>query len=147
MISLPKTQALNSKTFRVPQALADDSLALPELYDWHSENSPNHPLFVFEDEPKSIRTIFWPEAVRAIHRAAYRVSSAIEDDTSLTRIPVVAILAATGMLFLYVYGLNQRPSERRVARQTPSPIFVSWRESFAQALQRSPSLHATVRRP
>ena len=148
MISLPNTQALNSKTFRVPQALADDSLALPELYDWHSENSPSHPLFVFEDRPKSRRTIFWPEAVRAIHRAAYRVSSAIQDDTSLsTRIPVIAILAATGMLFLYLYGPHQYPSERCVAGQTLSPIFVSWRESFAQAIQCSPSLHATVRRP
>jgi hypothetical protein len=99
MISLPQTQALNSKTFQIPPALVDESLALPELYDWHSENSPSHPLFVFEERPGSIRAILWPEAVRAIHRAAYRVSSVIERDVSSNnRSPVIAILAASGMV-------------------------------------------------
>jgi hypothetical protein len=101
MISFPNPQALNSETFRVPRAVVDDSLALPELYDWHSENSPRHPLFVFEDGPGSIRTIFWLEAVGAIHRAAYLVSSVIKDDAlSSSHTPVVAILAATGMSIL-----------------------------------------------
>ena len=97
MICLPNTQALHSDTFRVPHALADDSLTLPELYDWHSEHSPRHPLFVFEDGPGSIRTIFWPEAVGATHTAAYRVSSVIDDDlTPRGYTPVIAILSATG---------------------------------------------------
>src|SRR6202034_3963513 len=58
-----------------------------------------------EDGPGSIRTIFWLEAVGAIHRAAYLVSSVIEDDTfkSNSRTPVIAILAATGMLLQYLY--------------------------------------------
>jgi hypothetical protein len=100
MISLPKTQALNSETFQVPQALADDSLSLPELFDWHLENSPRHPLFMFEDGPGSIRTIFWPEAVRAMHRAAYRVSSTVKDNaSSRSYMPTIAILAATGVSF------------------------------------------------
>jgi hypothetical protein len=105
MISFPNTQALDSETFRIPQALVDDTLALPELYDWHAKNSPGHPLFIFEEAPGSIRTIFWPEAVRAIHRAAYLVSSVMADNASSSRnTPVIAILAATGMWLRYYYG-------------------------------------------
>jgi acyl-CoA synthetase (AMP-forming)/AMP-acid ligase II len=112
MICLPNTQALNSDTFRVPHALADDSLALPELYDWHSENSPRHPLFVFEDGPGSIRTIFWPEAVRATHTAAYRVSSVIDNDSSSRGYtPVIAILSATGTSLRNLYP-DYHASER-----------------------------------
>ncbi|KAI9459306.1 acetyl-CoA synthetase-like protein [Russula earlei] len=83
-MSLPKTQALNSSTFKVPP-LGDNPLTLPDLYDWQYLNSPNHPLFVFEDDPGKIRTITWAEAVHGIHRAAYLIAS---------RIPVEAATAA-----------------------------------------------------
>jgi hypothetical protein len=104
----PNTQALNSETFQVPPALAGVTLALPEIYDWHSENSPMHPLFIFEDRPGSIRTVLWPEAVRAIHRAAFRVSAAIEENPLTSgQIPVIAILAATGMSLLYSWAIGR----------------------------------------
>ncbi len=99
---LPPTQCLNTTTFTQPKL--DGSLSVPELYDWHLEHSPNHPLFVFSDEQGIPTTIYWPEAARAVHRAGHLVRSLVHDDTSKTAQPskprVLAVLAATGMFVL-----------------------------------------------
>ncbi|KAI9459305.1 acetyl-CoA synthetase-like protein [Russula earlei] len=98
MSALPKTQVLNSSTFKAPP-LGDNSLTLPDLYDWQYRNSPNHPFFVFEDGPGKIRTITWAEAAHGIHRAAHIISSRISaEDVAAAlegRPVVVAALAAT----------------------------------------------------
>ena len=92
--SPPPTQALSSKTF-VPPPL-DGSITLPELFEWHLVHSPNHPLFMFSRENGDVRTIFWPEAVRAIHTGARLVRKALGWQPGLKNPPVVAILAAAG---------------------------------------------------
>lgn len=81
----PETQGLLSKTFKVPPF----DVPIPELFDWHAENTPNHPLFVYASE-SGIRKIFYPEAARAIHRAGYLAQSHIPAGT--TNAPVMAIL-------------------------------------------------------
>lgn len=43
---------------------------MPEVYDWHLQNSPNHPLYSYIELDGSTRTITWAEAVRAIQRTA-----------------------------------------------------------------------------
>jgi hypothetical protein len=97
---LPDIQALSSPTFKKP--VLDGSLTLPEIYDWHYHNSPNHPIFIYEDAPDSTRIILWPEAVRAIHTAARLVNVtvrmpnlALENNVR----PIVGILAASGMRY------------------------------------------------
>ena len=92
----PNTQALASKTFRPPPL--DGSLTLPEVYDWHLENTPNHPLFVFSDDEGKEHTVLWPEAVRAAHRAGWFIRSLLgQKGNEVTESPsVVAILATTG---------------------------------------------------
>ncbi|TFY80855.1 hypothetical protein EWM64_g3157 [Hericium alpestre] len=96
MPSLPKSQVLNSVTFKAPP-LEDESLTLPDIYDWHYENSPNHPLFRYEDSPGKLKSITWAEAVRAIHRASYLLASlsppALVEAAKEGRPSVIATLA------------------------------------------------------
>lgn len=75
---LPKGQ--NSPTFCPPPT--DETLCLPELFEYHAQHSPEHPLFVYADSTAPsldgndgdsdarIRTIKYPEAWRMILRAA-----------------------------------------------------------------------------
>lgn len=96
----PFTQAKNSKTFRPPPL--DGSLTYPELYDWHLENTTNHPLFVYSYK-SDVRTLLWPEVVRAVHRAGRFVRSvasqgaSVADTSAVPESPVVVgMLCASG---------------------------------------------------
>lgn len=105
MSTLPKTQVLNSSTFKAPP-LSDKSLTLPDLYDWQHKNSSAHPFFVYKDGSEEVKVIPWDEAVRGIHRAARVVASRVpaEDATAALegRPIIIAALAATGScLILY----------------------------------------------
>ncbi|KAF8200271.1 hypothetical protein BJ912DRAFT_921743 [Pholiota molesta] len=91
-ITPPPTQALQSKTFRPPPL--DGSLTLPEIYDWHFVNTPDHRLFIFADDNQNTRTILWPEAVRAIYNGARFLRNTIDRKPDSDGIPIVAILAA-----------------------------------------------------
>lgn len=95
----PPTQFLSCKTFRPPPL--DGSLTLCEMYEWHAKNTPNHRLFTFAKADGSMRAIYWPEAVRAIHRGARIVRDRIEPNPSCEEAPIVAILAAQGMFFFF----------------------------------------------
>jgi len=91
----PQTQALSSATF-VPPPL-DGSLTLPEVYDWHLKNTPDHPLFIYaKHNGLEVRRILWPEAVRAIHVGARLVRKTMGWQPGMADTPVVAILAASG---------------------------------------------------
>lgn len=90
----PATQALASQTFKAPPI--DGSLTVPELFDWHLRNTPNHPLFVYSDEHGDEHVLLWPQGVRAIHQSARIVMDRVRPRGS--EIPVVAILAAAGKL-------------------------------------------------
>ncbi|KAF8200278.1 hypothetical protein BJ912DRAFT_1020035 [Pholiota molesta] len=87
----PPTQALQSKTFRPPPL--DRSLTLPEIYDWHLVNTPDHRLFIFADENQNTRTIYWPEAVKAVYNGARFLRNNIDRKQDSDTIPIVAILA------------------------------------------------------
>jgi hypothetical protein len=90
----PPTQGLQSKTFRPPPL--DGSLTLPEIYDWHLENTPDHRLFIFSDDNQNTRTIHWPEAVRAVYNGVRYLQNTIDLKPNSETVPIVAILAAEG---------------------------------------------------
>lgn len=92
--TLPPTHALLSTTFNPPPL--NGSLTLAEIYDWHLEHTPNHRIFVFCDDKGNIRTIYWPEAVRAVHTGARRLRRTLDWTKSSTDVPIIAILAAEG---------------------------------------------------
>ena len=101
----PRTQALSSTTFRPPPL--DGSLTIPELYDWHRDNSPQHPLFIYSDEDGSATTIYWSEAAKAVHRAGHIVQRLAQERPETTsRRPVFAILAANGTPGLFDTGFS-----------------------------------------
>ncbi|KLO13762.1 acetyl-CoA synthetase-like protein [Schizopora paradoxa] len=103
-LAAPQTQALSSTTFKPPPL--DGSLTLPEIYDWHADKSREHPLFVFPNADGGLRTILWPEAVRAIHRAGQLVKSRLsaEDNRGGN---VIAILANADTItfFTFIVGI------------------------------------------
>ncbi|KAF9553317.1 acetyl-CoA synthetase-like protein [Agrocybe pediades] len=99
----PQTQALASKTFRPPPL--DGSLSLAEIYDWHLENTPNHPLFIYAHDNGDLRTILYPEAVRAIHVGARLVRKTMEWQPGMVETPVVAILAASETISYFTMNL------------------------------------------
>jgi hypothetical protein len=128
MSALPNTQVLNSLTFKAPPL--NKSLTLPDLYDWHHENSPTHPLFVYEDGPGEVRNIAWAEVVRGIHRAARLVASRIpaEDVTAaLEGRPItIAVLAVTGSCFMIYNFCLLTPCRYRDLRYDRSRDLASW---------------------
>lgn len=103
MVNLPKTQVLNSTTFKAPP-LDDESHLLPELYDWQRTQSPNHPLFIYDEAPGKLKTIYWSEAVRGFHRAAHFVASlfpsSIAQDAINGKPVTIGTLAASGTMGL-----------------------------------------------
>lgn len=101
----PRTQALTSTTFRPPPL--DGSLTVPEFYDWHCINSPEHPLFIYADENGLATTIYWPEATKAVHRAGRIALKLANTRQPLSnRRPVFAILAGNGVLRLRNFSEN-----------------------------------------
>lgn len=96
--TLAKPHGINSTTFKQPPL--DFSLNLPELFEWHLDHSRDHPLFVFEESPGSIRTINWGEGLQGIHRATKYVRDTLQkplvkDENG--KPPVVAVLASSGL--------------------------------------------------
>lgn len=96
-IPVPKSQALNSSTFIQPPL--DESLSLPAIYDWQAKHSPDHPLFLFENEPNSFRTITYKEGVQGMQRATKYARDLVNlppNALHAGKPPVIAILASTG---------------------------------------------------
>lgn len=66
--SLPTLQAAASTTFTRPSF--DQSLTVPDIYAFHAQKSPEHPIFIFaEDSTGATRQICYPEAYAAIQRS------------------------------------------------------------------------------
>jgi hypothetical protein len=95
----PATQALSSTTFHAPPL--DGSLTIAEMWDWHAEHSPEHPVFQYSDDNGNVTTIKWPEAARAMHRGGrFMQSFAAAHPVSSSRKPIVSILASSGESYL-----------------------------------------------
>lgn len=97
-------QGANSKTFKNPGL--DTTLTIPELFEFHAKNSPEHPVFVYTDDDLQQHTIRFPEVYRAIRKAATIASSHYDRQAdyyakaqvgkSPNEPPVVGILATAG---------------------------------------------------
>ncbi|KAJ3847468.1 hypothetical protein EV368DRAFT_51127 [Lentinula lateritia] len=95
----PVTQALSSETFRPPPL--DGSLTLCEMYDWHARNTSNHRLFVFAQEDGTTRTIFWPEAVKAVWTGVRLIRDRVSSE-SLEKTPIVAIVSMSDTISYFI---------------------------------------------
>lgn len=88
-------QGTNSSTFTRPPL--EGPLFVSEIFDHHALHSPNHPMFMYE-EAGSIHTIPWSEGVRAVHRAARLIQSALLATATDRKSVVIAILGNAGTL-------------------------------------------------
>lgn len=66
-------QGVDSPTFSRPPFYRP--WTVPELYLYHAQSSPDHPLFIYVEDNGTLRTICYPEALCAIIRAAILVRS------------------------------------------------------------------------
>lgn len=113
-ISLPalhRTQCLTSPTFRLPPL--DGSLLVSEIFDWHYEHSPDHPMFRYDDAGTT-KTLNWSDFIPAVHRASRFLLNAF--NLSVLREPsdrpVIGILTNSGersaaLLWEYADGVFQ----------------------------------------
>ncbi|KAF8889051.1 hypothetical protein BD779DRAFT_1469959 [Infundibulicybe gibba] len=87
----------------------DGSLTVPELYDFHLENNPDHPVFVFANGSGSLTRLHYSQVVPAAHEAARCVArlTNVNLDFELSPHPVVAILAASDTItyFTTILGM------------------------------------------
>lgn len=86
--------------FSLPEGYVDRKVPLPVAWDYHAENSPEHPLFVYEYEPGDLRTVNWRQGNWATHRAARIVQSfASQSEQHILdplKPPIIGILALKG---------------------------------------------------
>ena len=93
-------QGRASKTFKAPPL--DTSLTLPELYEFHAKNSPEHPLFLYTEADGQSQYLNYSNVYRAIRKAATYVclhsnlspetQQALPDEER----PVAGVLAISG---------------------------------------------------
>lgn len=100
---LPTPQGLSSPTFKQPPL--DGSLLLPEIFDYHAQYSPEHPLFYYVDVDNAPHTIPWAKAVQAFHKAAQIVRQQANEAVE-TR-PVIGIVASAGQ-YMYVWHATDK---------------------------------------
>ncbi|EIN04867.1 acetyl-CoA synthetase-like protein [Punctularia strigosozonata HHB-11173 SS5] len=97
----PATQGLSSATFSVPPL--DGTLTILQCYDWHASKSSKHPLFVYAEEDRTTKTLYWPDVVRASHRAGRIIRDHVD---SKSKKPVIAILAGADMITYFTCCLG-----------------------------------------
>jgi len=106
VFNLPRTvcpQGAHSNTFTPAPLPHDTYLSLPEVYDWHGEQSGNHPYYVYHDEAKGVKvTINWKDAVQAIYRIANSISSNVKDKEKTKTKPLVGLYSSSGMTIFHI---------------------------------------------
>lgn len=94
-----KTHPSRVPTFTPPPL--DGSLTVSEIYDFHYEKNPWHPVFVFAAAPQQLTSLTYSDVVPAAHRAARFVAKLmnlnIESNSEEAARPLVAIVATSGM--------------------------------------------------
>ncbi|KAJ7464987.1 hypothetical protein B0H11DRAFT_2050421 [Mycena galericulata] len=96
----PQTQAHSSPTFQPPPL--DGSLTIAQIYDWHFRYTQNHRLFVYAQVDGSTRTIYWPEAVRAVYVGAKILRNRFKWTSGTSMMPVVSILSSSDTIPYFI---------------------------------------------
>ncbi|KAG9217913.1 hypothetical protein CCMSSC00406_0005283 [Pleurotus cornucopiae] len=121
----------------------DGSLTMSELYDFHYENNPEHPVFKYANRAGDIVTLAYDKVVPAIHNAGRYVANAVgvQLGGGSQDKPVVAIVASSDTItyFTTVVGMlraeiivfpvsprNSPPAVAHLLRRTqPTNVLVS----------------------
>ncbi|KAH7925193.1 acetyl-CoA synthetase-like protein [Leucogyrophana mollusca] len=105
--------------FTVPPL--DGSLTLPEIYDWHYENNPQHPVFLYTRSTGEKCFCPYSEVVPAAHRAGRYVADAagIDLTADASTFPLVAIFAATDTVTYFTTLIGALRAGIRVLNISP----------------------------
>lgn len=93
----------------------DGSLTVSEMYDFHYENNPDHPVFVYATpDGNGLTHVTFSEVVPAAHRAARFVAdvAGIDLNSELRPRPLVAILASSGAYPGIIWDLTVKIGRR-----------------------------------
>ncbi|KAI0759162.1 hypothetical protein BC629DRAFT_1584384 [Irpex lacteus] len=103
----------NANTFSQPPL--DGSLCTSEIYEWHAQHSPNHPLFQYrvQADVESVTTILYKDAVKAIYRGGWFLRGALEGTgrkvEGREKRPIIAVIALSEFIS---YALTWLAAER-----------------------------------
>ncbi|KAI0659473.1 acetyl-CoA synthetase-like protein [Cubamyces menziesii] len=139
-LQIKTLQGVNSSTWTAPPFYGP--LTLPELYAFHAEKSPEHPVVVYDDEQGAIREIRYKEMFRANRRAAHYVSRHVTlpdptaDENSVLGVlaiadPITLLTLYNGIMYLghTIFPISVRNSAVAVAhlarRTSLHHLFVS----------------------
>lgn len=89
----------------------DGSLTVPEIYDFHYDNNPNHAVFAYGNplaEADGIAFVPYSKVIPAAHRAGWLISNAADFDLRQERAtrPLVAVLAASDTITFFTTFLG-----------------------------------------
>ncbi|KDQ56520.1 hypothetical protein JAAARDRAFT_294258 [Jaapia argillacea MUCL 33604] len=131
------TQAFRGDTFRVPP-FHEDTLVLPQLYQWHRNNSPDHPFFMFHDGTDT-RAISMLELLKGMHRAAHLISATLKAVAGGTERPlVIGVLAAADTITYFTFMLGVLLTGHTIfpisPRNSPEAITQLMSETHAKCL-------------
>ncbi|TFK61362.1 acetyl-CoA synthetase-like protein [Pluteus cervinus] len=116
-----RTQGLSpNSNFRLPPL--DGSLTPAQIYDWHYENNPHHPVFVYADDlTGELRYRRYSDVVPAIHRAGRYVAKevGVDLDGDPRTYPAVAILALSDTITFHTTLVGMMRAEIPVATISP----------------------------
>ncbi|KAF9258553.1 acetyl-CoA synthetase-like protein [Marasmius fiardii PR-910] len=100
---------------------------LLDMCDWHYENSPNHPTFIFPRKDGTTRTITWRETASAVYRGVklLRDRFGVEQPVSSEEAPVVAIVSHS------VETIGYNTTLLASMRANFIPLLISTRNSLA----------------
>ncbi|KAH9917018.1 uncharacterized protein B0H18DRAFT_1123857 [Fomitopsis serialis] len=116
---LPQTQASRTQPSNSPPRRV---LVIPQIYDWHQQQSSTHRLFVYaEDDRGPIRTIPWSEAAVAIARSYHLIRERV---AGLPEGSVVGILSGSDSIPYVTFAMG-------IMRANYVPFTISSRNSAA----------------
>ncbi|KAJ7468444.1 male sterility protein-domain-containing protein [Mycena latifolia] len=75
----------------------DGSLILPEILDYHAQQSPYHPIFRYADVDGIVQVISWSHAVQAFHKVPHIVRHQVDVQEPEMR-PVIGIVASSDQI-------------------------------------------------
>ena len=87
----------------------DGNLSIADIYDWHEDHNPNHPIFVYATGilGGDVNRVSYSQFSNAYHRAGFLFAGlfGIDPYGALDHYPVVGILSTAGTPCLVLFVL------------------------------------------
>ncbi|KAI8989661.1 acetyl-CoA synthetase-like protein [Trametes punicea] len=101
-LAITAPQGVNSPTWTPPPF--NGPLTVPELYAFHAQKSPEHPVWIFDDEHGEVQTLRFKDVFPSVRKAASIVSRHVSPTKTATaegtKDPVVGVLAVADPITL-----------------------------------------------